>query len=140
MPNFHALTSALTFTNTNVVVVGGTQGIGAGIAVRFAELGASVLIVGRNETLASEMIKKLEKASSQNGQNPQAAGVKFGFSRRDLGIVEEIKGAVEDITNWAGNEGVHYLFQSQGESLSPLYSLGTSDNTSQVEFRLVLWL
>jgi len=95
MPNFHALTSALTFPDTNVVVVGGTQGIGAGIAVRFAELGASVLIVGRKETLGSEMIKTLESASQKDGG--KTAGVKFGFACRDLGSVEEIKATTEDI-------------------------------------------
>jgi NAD(P)-dependent dehydrogenase (short-subunit alcohol dehydrogenase family) len=112
MPNFHALTSALTFPDTNVVVVGGTQGIGAGIAVRFAELGASVLIVGRKETLGSEMIKTLESASQKDGG--KTAGVRFGFVRRDLGSVEEIKAAAEDIAQWAGDRGVHYLVQSQG--------------------------
>lgn len=119
MPNFHAETSALSFPNTNVVVVGGTQGIGAGIAIRFAELGASVLIVGRNEILGNEMVKTLETSSQQNGR--YVDGVKFGFARRDLGAVKEIKGATEDIARWAGDEGVHYLFQSQGES-SSLYS------------------
>jgi NAD(P)-dependent dehydrogenase (short-subunit alcohol dehydrogenase family) len=63
MPNYRRLTSALSFPNTNVVVIGGTQGIGAGIATRFAELGASVLVVGRNETLGSEMVKTLEAAA-----------------------------------------------------------------------------
>ena len=115
MPNFHALTSALSIPNTNVVVVGGTQGIGAGIAVRFAELGASVFVVGRNEKLGNEMIKTLETASRQNGW----AEVRFGFARRDLGTAEEIKGAVDDIARWAEDGSIHYLFQSQGKP-SPL--------------------
>lgn len=116
MPDFHALTSSLTFLNTNVVVIGGTQSIGAGIAIRFAELGASVLIIGRNETNGNEMVKKLESASrlSNNGQGHD--GAKYGFARRDLSSVEEIKSAAQDITIWAGKVGVQYLFQSQGES------------------------
>jgi len=118
MPGFHALTSALTFPNINVVVVGGTQGIGAGIAVRFAELGASVLVVGRNEKLASDLIKTLETASRQNGWN--SSEVKFGFARRDLSDVAEIKAVADDISIWAGNKGIQYLVQSQGELLSLL--------------------
>ena len=112
MPNFHVLASALTFPDTNVVVVGGTQGIGAAIAVRFAELGASVLIIGRNEIIGVDMVKKLEATSSSHGHDPH--GVRFGFSRRDLGSVKEIKAAAEDITKWAGKGGIHYLFQTQG--------------------------
>jgi NAD(P)-dependent dehydrogenase (short-subunit alcohol dehydrogenase family) len=113
MPNFHALTSVLNFSNINVVVVGGTRGIGAGVAVRFAELGASVLIVGRNKTLGNEMITKLETASKARGED--ATGSQFAFVRRDLSSLEEIKGAAEDIACWAGDGGIHYLFLSQGE-------------------------
>ena len=113
MPDFHTLTSSLPFLNTNVVVIGGTQSIGAGIAIRFAELGASVLIIGRNETNGNEMVKKLGNASSNYWWNPEK--VRFGFARRDLSSVEEIKGAAQDIAAWAGKDGVQYLFQSQGE-------------------------
>jgi NAD(P)-dependent dehydrogenase (short-subunit alcohol dehydrogenase family) len=115
MPNFHALSSALTFPSTNVVVIGGTQGIGAGIAIRFAELGASVLVVGRNEALGNEIVKALETAAQKNGRG--GGRVRFEFSRRDLGSVEQIRAAAEDIARWAGNGDIHYLFQSQGEPL-----------------------
>lgn len=114
MPDYHSLTSALTFTGINVVAVGATQGIGAGIALRYAELGASVLIVGRNETLGDRMVKKMEAASLKGGY-----GAKFGFVRRDLGSVEEIRGAADDIARWVGDEGVHYMYMSQGQSFSP---------------------
>ena len=119
MPDFHALTSSLTFPNTNVVVIGGTQSIGAGIAIRFAELGASVLIIGRNELNGNEMVKKMENASSSSNNGRGYNGAKFGFARRDLSSVEEIKSAAQDIAIWAGKVGVQYLFQSQGESESP---------------------
>ena len=117
MSYFKALTSTLTFQNTNVVVIGGTQGIGAGIALRFAELGAAVLIIGRNEVLGSEMVKKLEKASFTGGwDNHDGITRNFKFSKRDLSKVGDMKGAAEDIAQWAGKKGVHYLFQCQGES------------------------
>ena len=38
-----------------VVVGGGTQGIGAGIACRFAQGGAEVWIIGRNETKGTHL-------------------------------------------------------------------------------------
>jgi NAD(P)-dependent dehydrogenase (short-subunit alcohol dehydrogenase family) len=115
MLDFHTLVSRLTFPNANVVVIGGTQSIGAGIAIRFAELGASVLIIGRNETNGNKMVEKLKNTSSNNGWDREK--VRFGFARRDLSSVEEIKGAAQDIAGWAGNDGVQYLFQSQGEPL-----------------------
>lgn len=40
----------ITIPGARVVVAGGTQGIGAGIACRFAMAGAEVWIIGRNET------------------------------------------------------------------------------------------
>ena len=86
MPNCHALSSALTFPSTNVVVIGGTQGIGAGIAICFAQLGASVLIVGCNKACGNEIVKKLETAAQKSGRDD--GRVRFGFIRRDLGIVE----------------------------------------------------
>lgn len=117
MPDFKALASTLTFPNTNVAIVGGTQGIGASIAIRFAELGAAIIIVGRNEMLGSEMVKKLEKASFTSGwDNRDGITRRFKFSKRDLSKVEEIKGAAEDIAQWAGKKGVHYLIQCQGEA------------------------
>lgn len=42
--------SSITTLGERVVVAGGTQGIGEGIACRFAQAGAEVWIVGRNES------------------------------------------------------------------------------------------
>ena len=115
MPDLKALVSALNFQNKNVVVVGGTQGIGSGIAIRFAELGAAVLIVGRNEMLGSEMVKKLEKASfTGDWDDYDGIARRFKFVKRDLSKVGDIKEAAEDIAEWAGKNGIHYLFQCQG--------------------------
>lgn len=42
--------SSITTPGERIVVAGGTQGIGEGIACRFARAGAEVWIVGRNES------------------------------------------------------------------------------------------
>ncbi len=110
MPDYHALTSALKLASTNVVVVGGTQGIGAGIALRLAELRASVLISGRNEKLGDEMVGKLKERGAKDAR--------FAFVKKDLGDLGAIKALAEDIAAWAGEEGVQYLYLSQGTSLS----------------------
>ncbi|KAJ8481017.1 hypothetical protein ONZ45_g15451 [Pleurotus djamor] len=109
MPDYHDVSSSCDFSGQNVVVVGGTQGIGAGIALRFAELGASVLIVGRNSSLGNGLLESM-KAKAKTG--PSLA--KFAFVQKDLGVLKEIKEAAEEIAVWAGDDGVSYLFQSQG--------------------------
>jgi hypothetical protein len=40
--------------------------------------------------------------------------------------VEEIKGAAEDIADWVGNEGVHYLLTSEPRLVS---TIAASDDT-----------
>jgi len=107
MPNYRNLTSSLNFSCKNVVVVGGTAGIGAGIALRFAELGASVLIVGRNQKAGDEVVERMKKFSGYED-------ARFAFAQRDLSTLEEIKAAAGDVSKWAGADGVHYLLQSQG--------------------------
>ena len=57
-----------------------------------------MLIIGRNEITGVDMVKKLEATSSSHGHDHH--GVRFVFSRRDLGSVKEIKATAEDITKW----------------------------------------
>lgn len=55
-----------TTTSLTLDSKGGTSGIGAGVALRFAQLGCSrVLIVGRNEQRGNQVIEKL-KASAKS--------------------------------------------------------------------------
>ncbi|KAJ8473355.1 hypothetical protein ONZ45_g16330 [Pleurotus djamor] len=105
MPNYRSLTSKIDLTGNNVVAVGGTQGIGAGIALRCAELGASVLIVGRNPQRGTAVVESL-KLKNASGRHR--------FVEKDLGTVDAIKEIVEEIVTWAGDDGVHYLYLSQG--------------------------
>ncbi|KAF7979927.1 hypothetical protein HWV62_40342 [Athelia sp. TMB] len=108
MANYRALTSTLNLSNTNVVVLGGTTGIGAAIAVRFAALGASVLVMGRTEAAGADVVRAMQSASGDG----TAATLSYG--RADLGTVTGIRNAADDIAAWAGPKGVDYLIQSQG--------------------------
>uniref|UniRef100_A0A2A4J0E8 Ketoreductase domain-containing protein n=1 Tax=Heliothis virescens TaxID=7102 RepID=A0A2A4J0E8_HELVI len=49
------------FANKVVLVTGGSSGIGADAVVEFAKQGASVALVGRNETRLKEVAKRCEK-------------------------------------------------------------------------------
>ncbi|KAF7980024.1 hypothetical protein HWV62_40144 [Athelia sp. TMB] len=95
MVNYHALTSTLNLSGTRVVVLGGTSGIGAGIAVRFAALGSSVLVMGRNESAGNDVVRAMQSAAGDN------TTAKLNYGRADLGSVAGIKGAVNDIAAWA---------------------------------------
>lgn len=50
-------------TGKRAVVVGGTSGIGKGIALRLAKAGASVTIVGRSQERAADIIKQMQQFS-----------------------------------------------------------------------------
>jgi NADPH:quinone reductase-like Zn-dependent oxidoreductase len=45
------------------IVVGGTSGIGMGIALRLAEAGAAVTIVGRDRTRAAQIVEQMNSAA-----------------------------------------------------------------------------
>ena len=57
----------MTFEGKSVLVTGGSRGIGKGIALRFAERGASRVAVSylRNDKAAAETAKKLESAGAE---------------------------------------------------------------------------
>lgn len=74
------------FCGKHVLVVGGTKGIGSGIAVALAEAGAHVHIVGRDEAAAGRVLDMMRSASSSSGKSsPEGA---FQFHRADLGSVQ----------------------------------------------------
>uniref|UniRef100_A0A2A4IYY0 Short-chain dehydrogenase n=1 Tax=Heliothis virescens TaxID=7102 RepID=A0A2A4IYY0_HELVI len=54
------------FANKVVLVTGGSSGIGADAVVEFAKQGASVALVGRNETRLKEVATEMRKIWSQN--------------------------------------------------------------------------
>ena len=70
--NMRALEAARTankaaglFLGKNAVVVGGTSGIGHGIALRLAEAGFSVTIVGRNAQQGQAIVGEMDQLSKQ---------------------------------------------------------------------------
>jgi len=90
------------------VCVGGSQGIGAGIAVEFARRNASVIIVGRQEDLMKKVVEELRKASrSDNGKI-------FDYIKADVSTVAGMKDAVKQIGSKVGTRGIDYLVQTQG--------------------------
>jgi NAD(P)-dependent dehydrogenase (short-subunit alcohol dehydrogenase family) len=58
-----ARNAAVNLAGRTAVVVGGTSGIGRGVAVRLAAANASVMIVGRDEVRAAEVLADLARAN-----------------------------------------------------------------------------
>jgi len=98
--------------DTRVLVVGGTQGIGQGVAERFARAGAEVWIVGRNEANANKVINTMTEIS----QSLKDVDVprEHRFFRADLSHTSEAKRIAEEVTAQAGSRGIDYMVMCQG--------------------------
>jgi len=101
--------SKLNLTGKSILVLGGTQGIGAGVATRFAQLGASVAIAGRNEKVATDMIENWKK-ESKNLQEQE-----FRFFKVDCSSVKDIVRFTDEVQKYYESKGgLTHLIQSQG--------------------------
>lgn len=104
-------------TGQRALISGGTQGIGAGIALRFALSGASVWLIGRNEQKANEVLETLRKASAEakrRSSSPSSGGAEHQFFKADLSSPVGVKSVATEITNLAGKSGIDYLIETQG--------------------------
>jgi 3-oxoacyl-[acyl-carrier protein] reductase len=79
-------------TQKTALVCGSTQGIGKAVAMELASLGASVVLVARNED-------KLKEAAAEL---PAAAGQKHSYLSADFSNPENVRAALKSFTD-AGN-------------------------------------
>jgi NAD(P)-dependent dehydrogenase (short-subunit alcohol dehydrogenase family) len=92
--NWKEANNAKSLLGKNVLVVGATQGIGSGVAIRFAQLGSNVIIAGRNEAAANQILKKMkETAKSESEQE-------FTFLRVDATSVKDLHRFTEVIISY----------------------------------------
>ncbi|SJX62442.1 uncharacterized protein SRS1_13291 [Sporisorium reilianum f. sp. reilianum] len=103
------------------LVSGGTQGIGAGIALRFALSGASVWLIGRNESKANQVLEQLRNASAEaarraavNGGSASSGSAEHQFFQADLSSTSGVKKVAAEISSKAGKGGIDYLIETQG--------------------------
>lgn len=108
-------------TGQRALVAGGTQGIGAGVALRFALAGASVWLIGRNETKANEVLEQLRKASAEaqrraasNSRGSRSSEWDHHFFQADLSSTAGVTKVAQEISEKAGKGGIDYLIETQG--------------------------
>ncbi|KII89071.1 hypothetical protein PLICRDRAFT_594915 [Plicaturopsis crispa FD-325 SS-3] len=109
--------------NKVAVVVGGTQGIGAAVGMRFASAGASVYIIGRNGDLGSAVVEQLKTAGK--------SGATYEFIKADLSLVSGIKDTVQQLQAKTGAHGIDYLVQTQGGPPNGKFSLTAEGHEPQ---------
>ncbi|MEE8287200.1 MAG: 3-oxoacyl-ACP reductase FabG [Gammaproteobacteria bacterium] len=89
------------FDGKSVIVTGASRGLGKGIAKVFAEQGASVLIVARNETAGSHTVEEIE-----------TAGGVASFCRADVSRWSDVETMVQATMERYG--AVHVLCANAG--------------------------
>eukprot|EP00729_Bicosta_minor_P014647 gene14647-13689_t len=98
-----AINAEISLASKRCVVVGGTSGIGHGVALRLARAGCSVTIVGRKERGIVEEMKAI---------SPDGVECSHSFIPVNAYLLSSVNEAVESIT--ASHDKVDFLVQSQG--------------------------
>ncbi|KAI5475973.1 hypothetical protein MNV49_000532 [Pseudohyphozyma bogoriensis] len=104
--------------NKTAVVVGGTHGIGGGVARLLARKGcARVIVSGRNEERGRKMVEMIRRVAKEEGLSPEVL------------YVSDVKGMrahVEDLIAAAPN-GIDYLVQTQGGTPMGVHAVMNAD-------------
>jgi NAD(P)-dependent dehydrogenase (short-subunit alcohol dehydrogenase family) len=114
----------LDLTGKTAVITGASQGIGAGVAVRFAQAGANVIIVGRSEQRLKKVVEAARKAAKSPTQHIE-------YISADLSLISSIKSVVSKIES-SSNRTVDFLVQTQGGTPNGLYE--TTSEGIEVHF------
>ncbi|ORY89376.1 hypothetical protein BCR35DRAFT_300532 [Leucosporidium creatinivorum] len=121
------LNEGIDLAGKNVAISGGTQGIGAATGIRFAQAGASVFVIGRNEELGNKVVEELKKAGK---------GGKAEFIKADLSLVSSVKTLADQLKQKTGGE-LHYLITTQGGPPNGTFSLTSEDHESHFAIQVL---
>jgi len=110
-------------TPSKALVVGGTSGIGRGIAELLATKGCSVTIAGRNEAMGAQIVSEL---TSLTPATAAAAGATHSFHRVDGFDMSSVR----SLADAHAAEGLDYLVLTQGMATLQGYT-PTADQLDQ---------
>lgn len=103
------------FKGKSVIITGGANGIGEGIAIAFGKLGAIVFIADVNEQRGNKVVQLIE-----------GNGGKAIFHRTDVSKVEDIVNLIQSVIDKVGKLDI--LINNAGISVfKPLLSLSTNE-------------
>ena len=98
-----------------VLVTGGTQGLGKGIAKKFLESGATVIIVGRND----EKGVKAQDELKAHGQ--------IEYVKADISVEEQVKALISHIVNKYGRLDCAINNAAGFNPVTPLHETSLTD-------------
>ena len=93
----------MNLSGKNVICVGGTAGIGEGIALFLAKAHANVIIIGRNATAGDQIVQEM-KSIHPSGE--------YSFMSCDATLMKDIKNTCDRLID--KNAKLDYLVLSQG--------------------------
>ena len=116
---------SLQLENKNVVIIGGTTGIGLSAAKAFIEQGAKVVVTGRNE-------ENVEQAKIELGKNAQALSAD---ARKPGTAVNAINTCIEKL---GGFDGLYHVAGGSGRKMGdgPLHELSLDGWNKTLELNL----
>jgi NAD(P)-dependent dehydrogenase (short-subunit alcohol dehydrogenase family) len=111
--------------NKNIVIIGGTTGIGLAAAKAFVEQGAKVVVAGRNE-------ENVEQAKNELGKNAQAVS---GDARRPGVAADAINLCIEKFGDF---DGLYHVAGGSGRKMGdgPLHELSLDGWNKTLELNL----
>lgn len=109
------------FQGKTVIVTGGNSGIGKATALKFAQDGANVAIMARNDQAARSVVEEIK-----------TAGGNASFHRADVAVASDVASAMHDIVALHGR--VDMAFNNAGTS----GGVEAFDAVTETEFDVVL--
>ncbi|KAI8921675.1 hypothetical protein BC831DRAFT_552939 [Entophlyctis helioformis] len=108
MSKFSQTNALLNLSGRHILVVGGTQGIGAATAKACASLGASVTILGRNTTLGASVVASLEQTARDKEKQS------FAMQVVDVTSIKSVKEFCKELRAKSGSNSLDGLVLCAG--------------------------